>query len=123
MREENKQGIGQCSEKDDLPWPTLKDNQELKEEVGDSPKKTWFVNQIKKSKASSLAVLMMIGKILNWFLLLNRILLSILLEICHDRRDNPVMPTIVYFAAFVYFAIAAGFYLKWFIQTGTCCLL
>ena len=64
-REENKQGIGQCSEKDDLPWPTLKDNQELKEEGGDSPKKTWFVNQIKKSKASSLAVLMMIGKILN----------------------------------------------------------
>ena len=39
MREENKQGIGQCSEKDDLPWPTLKDNQELKEEGEDSPKK------------------------------------------------------------------------------------
>ena len=63
MREENKQGIGQCSEKDDLPWPTLNDNQELK--AGIHPKKTWFVNQIKKSKASSLAVLMMIGKILN----------------------------------------------------------
>ena len=59
------QGIGQCSEKDDLQWPILKDNQGLKEEGEDSPKRAWFVNQTKESKASSLAVLMMIGKVLN----------------------------------------------------------
>ena len=102
-----------------LHWKTTKSS---RKRAGIHPKKLGFVNQIKKSKASSLAVLMMIGKILNWFLLLNRILLSILLEICHDRRDidNPVMPTNVYFAAFVFFAITAGFYLKWFTQTGTC---
>ena len=96
--EEQEQNL--APEKDQIIQPvTTKDSSKVNMENDSTLKEAWMMSEMKPSKAGSLSMLTMIGKVL----LLNNFLFIALSE-------KKVLPLTVLFASIVYFAIAASFY-------------
>ena len=96
--EEQEQNL--APEKDQIIQPvTTKDSSKVNMENDSTLKEAWTMSEMKPSKAGSLSMLTMIGKVL----LLNNFLFIALSE-------KKVLPLTVLLASIVYFAIAASFY-------------
>ena len=85
---------------DDIKDPPPRQNTVEGETI---PKEAWTITEIKSSKAGSLTMLSMLGKVLI------RFLISYRNDFFVEKR---VLPLSVLFASIVYFAIAARFYFE-----------
>ena len=91
-------------EKDQIQQPVAtKDNSKVDVEGVSTQKEAWTMSEMKPSKAGSLTMLSMLGKVLI------RFLISYRNDFFVEKR---VLPLSVLFASIVYFAIAARFYFE-----------